>query len=165
MSFPDGAASVPRESEPVCLVLGTLSPAVFHAASSTNPSRSTSLYPTPGFTGISDLTKMYSGIWHCVVIRRGTFTPHRVPGFEDCVWQTGAVITGQTQRRLCCRLRFQRVTLHCQVPGSRQRKSHRVGTPDLSQRLSSKSMAISETPAQGDGKSLVFRHICEQARG
>ena len=32
---------------------------------------------TSGFTGISDLTKMYSDIWDCVVIRRGTFTPHR----------------------------------------------------------------------------------------
>ena len=36
--------------------------------------------------------------------------------------------------------------LHCHAPGSRQRKSRRVGTPGLSQRLSSKSMAISETP-------------------
>ena len=35
------------------------------------------ILPTSGFTGISDLTKMYSGIRHCVVVRRGTFTPHR----------------------------------------------------------------------------------------
>lgn len=69
-----------------------------------------------------------------------------MPGFDDRVWQTGAIITGQTQRRLCCRLRFQRVTLLCQASGSRQRKSRRVWTPDLSQRLSSKSMAIPETP-------------------
>ena len=69
-----------------------------------------------------------------------------MPGFDDRVWQAGAIIAGQTQRRLCCRLRFQRVTLHCHAPGSRLGKSRRVGTPDLSQRLSSKSMAISETP-------------------
>ena len=85
------------------------------------------ILPTSGFTGISDLTKMCSDIWRCVVV-------------------PGAIITGQTQRRLCCRLRFQRVTLLCQAPGSRQRKSRRVGTPDLSQRLSSKSMATPETP-------------------
>ena len=120
------------------------------------------ILPTSGFTGISDLTKMYSGIWHCVVIRRGTFTPHR-----EC--PALRIVSGRQvlllPDRHSCRLRFQRVTLHCQAPGSRQRKSRRVGTPDLSQGLSSKSMAISETPAQGDGKSLVFRHICEQARG
>ena len=35
------------------------------------------ILPTSGFTGISDLTKMHSDILNCVVIRRGTFTPHR----------------------------------------------------------------------------------------
>ena len=110
------------------------------------------------------LTKMYSGIRHCVVVRRGTFTPHRgVPGFEDCVWQAGAVIAGHTQRRLCCRLRFQRVTLLCQAPGSRQRKSRRVGTPELSQRFFLQVHGhIRDTyPAQDDDKSLVFRYICK----
>ena len=93
------------------------------------------ILPTSGFTGISNLTKMYSGVWRCVVV---------------------SLITGQTQRRLCCRLRFQRVTLLCQAPGSRQRKSHRVGTPDLSQRLSSKSMVIPVTP--------IFRAVLHPSR-
>ena len=102
---------------------------------------------TSGFTGISDLTKMYSGIRHCVVVRRGTFTPHReCPALRIVSGRQVQLLPDRPQRRLCCRLRFQRMTLLCQAPGSRLGKSRRVGTPDLSQRLSSKSMAISETP-------------------
>ena len=110
-----------------------------------------------------------------------------MPGFEDCVWQAGAVITGQTAEKVMlpspiseddptggisrlAKMRKPQCTgvhedfrikrnaeitllrhpliaaLHCQAIGSRQRKCRWVGTPDLSQRLSSKSMAISETP-------------------
>ena len=105
------------------------------------------ILPTSGFTGISDLTKMYSGIWHCVVIRRGTFTPHReCPALMIVSGRQVQLLPDRPQRRLCCRFRFQRATLLCQAPGSRQGKSRRVGTPDLSQRLSSKSMAISSRP-------------------
>ena len=100
------------------------------------------ILPTSGFTGISDLTKMYRTVsWYVAGLLLCA-----VSALEDCVWQTDTIIAGQTQRRLCCRLRLQRVTLLCQAPGSRLGKSRRVGTPDLSQRLSSKSMAISETP-------------------
>ena len=77
------------------------------------------------------------------MVRRGTFTPHR-----EC--PALRIVSGRQvlllPDRHSCRLRFQRVTLHCQAPGSRLGKSRRVGTPGFSQRLSSKSMAISETP-------------------
>ena len=107
------------------------------------------------------------------MVRRGTFTPHR-----EC--PALRIVSGRQMQLLPDRRRegyaavsdFRGMFAPYSCPSSARLQAQgwgcrRVGTPGLSQRLSSKSMAISETPILhgGDDKSLVFRYICEQARG
>ena len=83
---------------------------------------------------------------NCVVVRRGTFTPHR-----EC--PALRIVSGRQVQLLPDRRRegYAAVSDFRGCPSFVRPQDQgwgcrRVGTPGLSQRLSSKSMAISETP-------------------
>ena len=90
-----------------------------------------------------------------------------MPGFEDCVWQAGAVITGQTAEKVMLPSPISEDDPP--LPGPRLKAGEeppgRDSRPFTAAFLQVHGHIRDTYPAQGDDKSLVFRHICEQARG
>ena len=90
------------------------------------------------------------------MVRRGTFTPHReCPALRIVSGRQVQLLPDRPQRRLCCRLRFQRMTLHCQAPGSRQGMPPGRDSRPFPRAFIQVHGHIRDTcPARGDDKSL-----------
>ena len=86
-----------------------------------------------------------------------------MPGFEDRVWQTGAIIAGQTQ--LPSPISKGDPPLSGPRFKAEEEPSGRDSRPFPRAFLQVHGHIRDTYPAQGDDKSLVFRHVCERVRG